>query len=213
MKNMYKYHMPEVRIKDAWLLRSNASKHLHELWSKDGEVLADDDKMHEIVEAYKKAWQPYERNVLQAMYDLLELRFYQNTIDVYIAPWFHAFSDPMVIGVTYGPDRFVEILTHELCHRLLTDNQYNTGYPILGNEWVRLCGEDISFVTRVHIPVHATLQAIFNDVLLEPERTKNDKKLCKQWPDYDAAWKYVDRHGYKTIIRQLKASYKTLEEK
>lgn len=210
---MNKYYLPEVRIKDAWLLRDNASKHLHELWSKEGAVLADDDKMYEIVDTYKKAWQPYERKILLGMCDLLELKFYQNTIDVYIAPWFQAFSDPMVIGVTYKPDRFVEVLTHELCHRLLTDNQYNTEYPILSNEWTRLFGEDMSFGMRIHIPVHAMLQAIFDDTLHEPARTKNDKKLCQPWPDYKAAWDYVDEHGYKTIITKLKKSYKQLEKR
>ena len=37
------------------------------------------------------------------MCGLLDLEFRQNIIDVNIAPWFYAFSDPMVIGVTLNP--------------------------------------------------------------------------------------------------------------
>lgn len=30
--------LPDIRIKNAWLLRENASRHLHELWGGDGEL-------------------------------------------------------------------------------------------------------------------------------------------------------------------------------
>lgn len=91
---------------------------------------------------YKKAWRPYEQKIILNMTELLGLSFRQNILDVYIAPWFHAFSDPLVIGVTKEPDLFVDILTHELFHRLLTDN---TAVPYETNmltEWRRLFGED-----------------------------------------------------------------------
>lgn len=200
---------PGIRIKDAWLLRQNASAHLHKLWDKKDRPLADNEHMKKKVAAYKKAWNPYEKEIIHGMCDLLELEFRQNIIDVNIAPWFGAFSDPMVIGVIYEPNRFVEVLTHELLHRLLSDNiqtDYGTDYP---KQWKKLFGEEHSFKTLVHIPVHATLQAVFDDVLHEPERTKHDKKLCEQWPDYHAAWQYVGENGYKEIIDQLKNSYKS----
>jgi hypothetical protein len=105
---MSKY--PEIRIKDAWLLRENASKHLHELWGKDTQ-LADDAWMENRVKQYQKAWQTYEKKILNGMCDLLGLSFRQNVIDVYIAPWFGAFSDPLVIGVMREPDQFVDTLS------------------------------------------------------------------------------------------------------
>lgn len=200
---------PEIRIKNAYLLRQNVSVHLHKLWGKGGSELADDKRVDEIVELYRKAWVPYEKKIIHGMCDLLELEFRQNIIDVNIAPWFTAFSDPMVIGVIYEPDRFVDVLTHELIHRLLTDNiqtLYDTEYAA---EWKKLYGER-SKNELVHIPVHAVLQTVFDDILGEPERTKRDRELCKQWPDYDAAWTYVETNGYKEIIKRLKANYKDI---
>jgi len=56
------------------------------------------------------------------------------------------------------------------------------------------------------------MRFLFDDILHEPDRTTKDKERCKQWPDYNAAWQYVDEIGYKEIIKKLKESYKTLSE-
>lgn len=168
--------LPSVRIKNAWLLRENVSRHLHELWG-EGKVLADDEWMEWKVGEYEKAWQPYEQKILHGMIEILGLSFRQNIIDVYIAPWFHAFSDPLVIGVMQEPDVFVDTLTHEL----------------------------------VHIPVHAVHQAIYLNVLKEPERLRRDIARNKRHhaTPYIAAWEYIEANGYKDIIKQLRKSYET----
>ncbi len=204
--------IPEIRIKDAWLLRENASRHLHELWGKD-KTLADDDWMEKRVADYRKAWKPFEKQILTSMTDLLDLSFRQNIIDVHIAPWFNAFSDPMVIGVMKEPDQFVDILTHELLHRLLTDNTSIPHETMILVEWQKLFGKEHTFGTLVHIPVHAVHKAIYLDVLNAPERLERDIAGIKKIKatDYINAWGYVDKHGYLEIIEKLRASYKKLQ--
>lgn len=207
--------LPEIWIKDAWLLRDNASQYLHELWSKKGEEhkpISNND-MARIVASYEKAWKPCEQKILRGMCDIFGLEFSHNIIDVYIAPWFAAFSDPLVIGVKFAPDRFVDVLTHELLHRLLTANTIVSIDK--GDElgWNKLFGKDIDFNTLVHIPVHAGLQAIFCDVLKEPSRMERDKEQMHDFPAYKAAWEYVDKHGYETIIKDLKKNYAELAKK
>lgn len=209
---MTKTSLPVVRIKDAWLLRENVSVPLNELWGK-GEALRSDEEYLDIVNAYVKAWQPIETEILQGLSDILGLKFSQNIIDVYIAPWFHAFSDPMVIGVIFKPDVFIDTLTHELVHRLLTDNTtipYHTN--ILEPEWKKLFGKNHSFTTLVHIPVHAVHKAIYLDVLKQPKRLRRDIKANSDHSatDYVAAWDYVEKHGYMEIIEKLKKSYTQL---
>lgn len=205
--------LPEIRIKDAWLLRENASKHLHELWGKDNN-LADDKWMEQRVKEYKKAWKPKETTILKAMTEMLGLSFYQNTIDVYIAPWFNAFSDPMVIGVMREPDQFIDTLTHELIHRLLTDNTSVPHDTQLLGEWQKLFGKNHSFGATVHIPVHAVHKAIYLDVIKESNRLKRDVDENRQYEatDYVAAWEYVEKHDYKKIIGKLRESYVKLKE-
>ena len=201
---------PEIRIKDAYLLHQNASTHLHELWAKPGDKLADHEEMREVVASYQKAWRPYETKILAGMCQTTGLQFEQNIIDVYIAPWFRAFSDPLVVGITIAPDKFIDTLTHELLHRLLTTNTslpFDTDYIII---WQKLFGKNHTHRALVHIPVHAVHKAIYLDVLNEPARLKRDIAKMKQLGavDYVAAWDYVEEHGYKNIIAQLKGSYR-----
>lgn len=206
------HKLPEIRIRYGWLFSENVSEHLNELWG-GGTPLRTYEEYEKIADDYRKAWQPYEKKILRGMCETFGLTFRQGIIDVYIAPWVAAFSDPMVIGVTNTPDRFVEILTHELLHRLLTDNNESTYHTKYAYHWKKLFGVDVTdegFGVLVHIPVHAGLQAIFDDVLGEPERTAHDKELCKQWPTYDTAWKYVEEHGYRKIIEQLQENYRAL---
>lgn len=202
---------PEIRIKYAWLLANNASEGLNELWG-DGMPLRSFEEYEKRAEEYETAWKPYEKKIIEGMCELLDLEFRQNIIDVNIAPWFRAFSDPMVIGVKYTHERFVEILTHELIHRLLTDNlqsDYHTPYRA---RWEKLFGDDHSFGTLVHIPVHAVYQALFDDVVKEPAKTDNDKRLMAQYEDYRNAWKYVNERGYREIIEALRRDYEELDE-
>jgi hypothetical protein len=203
--------LPEIRINDAWLLRQQASVHLNELWN-NGKPLESDEYYFNIVKKYRKAWGPEEQKILTAMCDITELTFYQNVIDVYIAPWFNAFSSPLVIGVTKKPEQFVDTLTHELLHRLFTDNIIITPKTELLKEWQKLFGEEHTFTTVVHIPVHAVHKAIYLDVLNSPKRLKADIEEVHtlKLDDYIKAWDYVDRHGHQKIINQLKESSKKL---
>lgn len=201
---------PEIRIEYAWLLSDATSKHLNDFWG-DGTPLLSEDEYKSIAKSYRKTWKIYEKRILHALEDILGLRFRHNIIDVYIAPWMNAYSDPMVIGVQYEPSHFVEVLTHELIHRYLDDNNIVSRDDRLLKEWRNMFGNQ-EFNVTVHIPVHAIMQKIFDDIINEPDRTIHDKKECEQWPEYDAAWKYVDKVGYEKIIKQLKEIYKRLGE-
>ena len=209
---MINSNLPSIRIKDAWLLRENASKYLHELWAKKGDKLANDSWMEKRVAEYNKAWKPHEQNILNGLSDTLELNYRQNIIDVYIAPWFNAFSDPMVIGVMQEPDLFIDTLTHELIHRLLTDNTAIPHETMLIEPWQNLFGKNHTFGLLVHIPVHAVHKSIYLDVLNEPKRLERDiaNNKMHEAKDYINAWNYVEKHGHNEIISKLKKSYKDL---
>ncbi len=198
----------EIRIKNGWLIYQNVSVHLHKLWGKNKRLatIKDVDKK---VAAYQKAWSKRERIILEGMFKLTGLRFKQNIIDVYIAPWFAAFSDPMVLGIKYEPDRFVDVLTHELLHRLLTDNT-KIGKIDLLKEWKKLFGKNHTFNTLVHIPVLALHKAIMLEVLKQPKRLERDIATMKEYQatDYVKAWNYVNKNAYQDIINKSSSLYK-----
>ncbi len=208
-----KPNLPELRIKNAWLLRENASVHIHKLFAKEGVEMCDHKSINKTVVRYSKAWVPQQKQILTAMCDIMGLEFRQNIIDVYIAPWFYAFSDPMVIGIKMTQKEFVSNLTHELIHRLLTDN---TSLPYdydLISIWGELFGKNHAITTLVHIPVHAIHKAIIVDVLNDPSIKDDDLERCLGFEgkdgDYVKSWEYVDKHDYKKIIEKLKGSYKS----
>jgi hypothetical protein len=199
---------PEIRIKNGRLIYQNISIHLHKLWGKK-KKLASIKEIDKKVLAYQKAWDKYEKSILQGMYEITGLEFKQNIIDVYIAPWMKAFSDPMIIGIKYEPDYFVDILTHELLHRLLTDN-VKIGKVNLIAKWKNFFGKNHSFGTLTHIPVHAIHKSIFLDILNQPKRLEREIARMKEYKatDYINSWNYVDKNDYKRIVKLIVAIYK-----
>lgn len=168
-------------------------------------------EIDKIVEAYEKAWKPFEKKIVSGMCDIMGLEFRQNIIDVYIAPWFYAFSDPLVIGITMTDADFITNLTHELIHRLLTDNTSLPNDSKLMLEWEELFGKNHTRLTLAHIPVHAVHKAIIYDVLKDPKIKDDDYNACLEFEgkdgNYIKSWDYVDKHGYQQIIEKLKTVY------
>lgn len=205
---------PEIRFKHPWLLIDTIYEDIKPAYEKPADDLhkLDYKFIQRTLNRYEKAWRPYENKLVQGMCELFELEFRQNTIDIFAAPFYRSFSSPMFIATKYTSDRAVDVITHEILHRLLSDNlQVDSSKPYV-REWKKAIGTHDNFNIAVHIPVHAALQALFDDVINEPERTLRDKRLCQQWSDYDAAWKYVDRVGYKTVIERVKRAYKEMHE-
>lgn len=206
--------MTEIRIKDGWLLREKASQHLHELWGGNS-TLANDEEMADIVAAYKKEWAKHEKKVLGTLESQLGVTFRKNIIDVYIAPWFYAFSDPLVMGITFSPEEFVDQLTHELIHILLTDNTKKSIDSLntqVGDEWSKVFGKNHSFTTLIHIPVHAlhreVYKALYKDEAEARELSERRKLSENNASDYLKAWQYVDEHTEDVIIDMVKRTYK-----
>lgn len=205
--------IPHIRIRASFLLNNAVVPLLKPALEKAGRSAeADPETIRVKVEEYKTAWQEYEDRIVPALCQALGVDFAQNTIDAYVAPFDHSFSDPMVISTKHSGDRFIEVFTHELSHCLLTDNtafQFETAQRKIGEAWAELFGADHSFITLVHIPVHALLEYVFSDVLNEPRRLQRDKEYMAKYPDYDKAWQYVSEAGYTRILEQLKELYET----
>jgi hypothetical protein len=200
---------PEIRFRDPFLLIGAIYNDIEPAYMPP--VAKEDERnklsrefIGEKLDAYEKAWRPYEDKLIKGMCDILGLEFRQNVIDIYAAPFYHSFSFPMFIATKYEPDRAIEVITHELLHVLFYDNTSAAiDYAKKEQEWTKLFGPIEDKIALIHIPVHAVCQALFDDVLGEPERTLRDREMCQKWPSYKLAWEYVDKIGYKKIIEQL----------
>jgi len=210
----YKTTQPFIRVNFSWLLYDYVSVEKYRLNSKDWGEIPSREQCEVWTENYRQEWAEYEDKILPALTETLGVTFYKQVIDVDVAPGIRAMSDPLILNFMYYPDQFVDSLTHELIHLLLTDNH---AYSLkeanqtvrLDEAWTDLFGKH-DFDTLVHIPVYALHKYIYLDIMKNPERLERDKYTVKDDEAYAKAWGYVDAHNYLEIITALKNWYVAL---
>ena len=213
--------LPEIRINFSWLFYDDVCRQLDKVQKWD---LPSGEQCEEWTEAYRSAWAKNEVKILTAMQDITGLKFYKSVIDVTTAPGVIPKSEPLFMSFMDKPEGFVDTLTHELIHVLLTDNTKLSIYGEnrsfrLGTAWKKIFGINDDFSCLVHIPVHAIHKKIFCDVLNDPKGIDRDIELMKKFgaKSYLKSWDYVKKGGHEVIIEKLKKSYaeiaKTLEKK
>lgn len=199
---------PEIRFKYPWLLLKAIDPELRPAYREIGkEHLLDEQFIRDRLTTFKQLWKPEERQILEGLCQIFDLEFRQNVIDVYVAPFRNSFSDPMVIATKVANERVIDVIAHELLHRLLSDCTLSR-QDDYKERWSDLFGADLPVLVRNHIAVHAGLQALWIDILQQPDRLQRDKKACETSEGYRQAWEYVEKYGYKEIIQKVKESYK-----
>ncbi len=198
--------IPEIRIKYAWLLANEASVVMNEKYG-DGTPLRSFDEYVKVAEQYATWWRPHNDVILHGLCEVLDLEFRQNIIDVNIVPWFNPISDPMTVGPAFkSEDTFINTLTHELIHRLLTDNTSTDYYHNFISDWEKLFGSKHDKKTLVHIPVHAVMKKLYIDKINRPDLLELDLIETEDNPPYANAWSYVQANDYNKIINDLAIS-------
>lgn len=155
---------------------------------------------------YKKEWAKYEEKIIRNLCSITGLKFNRNVIDVYIVSGNpRQFSNPIIIKSGFPPDEFVDVLTHELIHKLFQDNIDIFPVKILTEMFPKE-----SQTTKNHIFTHAILKYIYLDVLKDKKRLEKNiiKSKNHGTNDYMRAWKIVERTGYKKLIKELKDKIK-----
>ena len=204
---MAQYSLPEVRIDFSFLIYNNIAKPMWEHYRPDKQLMSPQ-RAKEVIEEYKQAWQPHEQIILRGMCELFDLRFYKSVLDVYMSPGAPTFSTPTIITMKFDADEFIDVLTHELLHVLISDNTTLDSEKI-GEVFEKIYPE-YNRLTQNHILVHAGLKHLYLNVLKEPRRLSRDIVSCKRHPDYAKAWEIVEERGYREIIEQFKGCYPEL---
>lgn len=200
--------LPEVRIRFSELIYVHIAVPLHRS-DKAPHPLLSEKQTIEKVEQYKEEWQKYSQQILTGMCNVFDLNFYSPVVDAYVCPWVPTISAPILIAARYNPDEFVDTLTHELLHVLLTDNQSYSDIEKLGRVW-RSLYPGMQQITRNHILVHAGMKHIYLDVLKAPSRLERDVEQCQRFAGYKAAWDYVNDKDYMQIITEFRGQYSEL---
>lgn len=199
----------EIRIQFAELLYSWLSPSLMEYYdiksplSRGVRDMPSAEWVQSKVDEYNAEWMLRGEDILVALQELLKLSFYRQVIDVYVAPYLHEQSTPILVGTKYTPDQFVDVLIHELIHVLLSDNAENIQ---VGSYLNKMFPEEEPKV-RIHVIVHACLQHIYLNVLGDEARLSRDIAKCAINEPYMVAWKIVETHGYEKVIRDFITHY------
>ena len=207
--------IPEIRINYAWLLQMDVSRKINE---RNKWPLPTDEEAEEYTENYRRAWKLKGSMILSRMQECLGISFYKSVIDVNIAADIIPKSQPLIIDFSTRPNHFVDLLTHELAHVLLTDN---TAISLMGADrnfelgliWQKLFDNEKDFATVFEIPAYAVFKKIAIDIHNDESRIARDKKdlvLYKATPNIKA-WEYVEKVGHEVIIEKLKKSYAEIE--
>ena len=194
---------PEIRIQFSRLIYNHISKPLAD-YRNPGYELPGIEKITEKVADYQKAWEPKGAQIIRGIAQTFGLKFYKSVLDVYIAPRVPTFSTPTIISTRYEPDRFIDVLAHELLHVLISDNDSYTFEKYSKARENLFPGKDQ--LVQNHIIVHAGLESLFRDTLKEPYRLMRDKEACQKLPAYAEAWKIVEDEGYQIIIRNFRST-------
>ncbi len=195
--------IPEIRFKNGWLLTDAFVAYRKEIEKfKNDNNPPSWEKMMKVIEERKRIWKKHEKKILTAMQKLAGLNFYSNLIDVYtVYGWRLAFSEPLVISMRYEGEDFLDVLTHEIIHVLLTDNVQKKN----GGFWPTMEYPNIKDKSTIHhILVHAIHKEIYLNVLKRPDRLERDIKNCQDWPSYKKAWEVVEKDGHMDIIERFR---------
>ena len=114
----------------------------------------------------------------------------------------NSISDPLILRVSDDVDRNLCVLVHELIHNLMWDNVQKNNWSLK----VRKMFPKENRKTAIHVSVHAILEALYTDVLRNPEMIIEDIKRSQRSLDYRRAWDIVKQEGYKSIVAKLKSS-------
>ncbi len=200
---------PEIRIQYSRLLdpffRSLFELELEKDIQPEGVTYNNAETILNNIKEYKISW--HERApVLTYMQETLQLDFYQTTIDVFVVGRIkNAISSPMIISSTKTPDEFVDILTHELLHRLISDSKQK----IPAKDILLKLFPTETMLCRNHVVVHAVLKKIYLEFLKVPQRLAIVKEHDKKSPDYLRAWEIVDEQGEDDIIAKFRQLYES----
>lgn len=163
-------------------------------------------------EELRSLWKKDEETILTAMCDITNLNFKRNLIDVHIVSGSpRDISRPLIISAHNPKENFVASLTHELIHKLFSDNIENGVYKEIFKD---LFSEETK-TTQNHIILFAILKHIYLDVLKDKEKLKKliEKSQNHTTDEYSRAWDILNKEGYQELIEKFKEKILSVQDR
>lgn len=150
----------------------------------------------------EKEWKEIDNKILRSLVKYTKLSWREKEIPCYFLGKCIPFSDPLTICSRKNKKDTVNLLIHELIHRLIYQNRNNKNVQKMWKYLEKKYGKE-SKLTISHIIVHAIHSKIYIEYFSERERMNNIKR-DNQDINYARSWKIVNDMGYQKILDQLK---------
>ena len=164
-------------------------------------------KIEEYIKKVKKIWGKYEKDILKELQKISGLKWEEKKIICYIISKTIPFSDPLTIPIYKNKNYFIDVLTHELIHRLFTQN---TNREITNRSW-KMIQRKLK-KENINVRVHVILNAIHKHILLKffnKKRLNKNIKSLNHLKDYKKSWEIVERQRCENIIKSFKKNLGT----
>jgi hypothetical protein len=159
----------------------------------------------------KHIWKEKEKEIFSYCEEITGLKWKKKEIPAYfikissLAP----ISDPLTIPIqlemedeiiSLSPDRFIDMLIHEIIHNLFIQNEKEMGDYF---DFILKKYENEEFDTSIHLLLHAIHKKIFLKYF-EKERLENEIEMNSYYPAYKRSWEIVNEVGEDEIIKEFK---------
>jgi len=159
-------------------------------------------KMYKYIKKVETMWQRDERKILSELSKITSLKWSDKKIYCYVVKDSIPFSDPLTIPIYKKyPDYFIDVLIHELIHRLFTESM-NLNKSKKAWNYIFKKYKKQPYNTKIHIPLHAIHAYIFLK-FYNKRRLKREIDWISYLSDYKKSWQIVQKEGYKNIIREF----------
>lgn len=200
-----KKQLPKIVITRSWIYESHLVKP-NKYKPFDYKV------MFRQAQKFEKVWRKEEKKILTEISKTIGLPWNEKQINVYMTDKKVWFSKPLTLSVIehnnklLGPKRLRDILTHELIHRIWSDDINWKRIKQRSNKLMNKYKKD-NFNVQIHVPVHAIHKHILLKLFSNRELQAEIDSI-KKWKDYVRAWEIVERDDYKEIIKALNPKFR-----
>jgi hypothetical protein len=149
-------------------------------------------------------WDKDGGRIITELSDVAGLPWQEDKIPCYlVSDCFYSFSDPLTVPLSkHSPEEpgFVDIVSHELIHRLLHSNE-----DCLKDvkQFVKQTFPDIKPKTEVHLILYGIQSQAWQN-LFGDERRQNLIATVPEIKSYQKAWQMVQEIGYEKVVDEFR---------
>ncbi len=157
-------------------------------------------------------WKILEKPILLELCKVTKLMWSERYIKCYVVGRVVPFSEPMTIPIYEKyPDLFIDVLVHELIHRLFIQKG---NYERLKKCWFyfKRKYKNENYRAIIHIPLYAIHSYIY-DRFFDETRLKRDVGRSEKSIPHKRAWRIVQKEGYENTIGEFRRRIENLRFK